>query len=163
MKPVILALCLAPGAAFAQQISVTFHDLAGAEAGTARLVPAQGGVLIGLEAEGLPPSSWIGFHAHETGNCDHAAGHESAGGHFNPAGVEHGFLTETGPHAGDMPNVWSDAEGRVRAEVFNPHVTLTEGDASLLGRALILHGGPDDYTSQPSGNSGDRLACAVVE
>ncbi len=163
MKHIVMALSLMPCGAFAQEIGATFHHLNGNEAGSARLVNTQGGVLIGLELGGLPPETWLAFHAHETGQCDAAGGFESAGDHFNPAGVQHGFRAETGPHVGDMPNLHSDAQGRIRAEVFNPHVTLTEGEASLLGRALVVHAGSDDYASQPAGKAGDRLLCAVIE
>jgi len=158
-----LGLILAPGAAPAQDMTASFLDSQGQEAGSAALTATPGGVLIEVEATGLPASSWVGFHIHETGTCDHQTGHESAGGHFNPADTPHGLLTEGGPHAGDMPNIWVDAEGTARAQVFNPLVTLAEGDTAIRGRALMIHAGPDDYQSQPSGDAGDRLACAVIE
>lgn len=147
----------------AQEARANFLNAEGQPAGSATLTSAPGGVLIAVEARGLPRESWVGFHIHETGSCDHTTGHDSAGGHFNPAGTEHGYHTETGPHAGDMPNIWVDHAGILRAQVFNPHIVLTDGESSALGRALMIHAGTDDYRSQPSGNAGDRLACAVIE
>lgn len=111
----------------------------------------------------MPASQWVAFHVHETGACDHATDHESAGDHFNPASREHGYFAADGPHAGDMPNRYSDADGVVRAQVLNTFVTLGEGDADILGRALMIHAEADDYTSQPAGEAGDRLACGVIE
>lgn len=141
----------------------SFVNLEGAEIGTATLTQTRGGVLIELELSGLPASTWLGFHIHETGSCDHTSGHETAGGHFNPGSVEHGLMSEAGPHAGDMPNIYTDAEGVVRVQVHNPHVTLADGETSVHGRALMVHAGPDDHQSQPSGDAGERLACAVID
>ena len=158
-----LGLALMPLSAHAQDAKAVFLDTEGQEAGTAALTATPTGVLIEVEATGLPVSQWVAFHVHETGSCDHATGHESAGGHFNPSQAPHGVLAEGGPHAGDMPNIWVDAEGTARAQVFNPLVTLAEGDNAIKGRALMIHAGPDDYQTQPTGGAGDRLACAVIE
>ncbi|MEO3997147.1 superoxide dismutase family protein [Mesorhizobium sp. CAU 1732] len=141
----------------------TFIDAAGAEVGSAELTGTPTGVLIALEVSGLPAGQWVAFHVHETGNCDHETGHESAGGHFNPGGKEHGFMAENGPHAGDMPNQYVGADGILRAQVFNTSVTLGSGDADIAGRALMIHAGADDNVTQPTGDAGDRLACAVIE
>lgn len=86
-----------------------------------------------------------------------------AGGHFNPGSKEHGYDAANGPHAGDMPNQYVAADGTLRAEVLNPEVTLADGEAGIRGRALMIHAGADDYRSQPSGDAGERLACAVIE
>ncbi|MEF9605714.1 superoxide dismutase family protein [Paracoccus sp. PXZ] len=160
---VALGLALLPISAQAQDAKATFLDGEGREAGTAALTATPDGVLIEVEATGLPASHWVAFHIHETGTCDHSTGHESAGGHFNPADAPHGVLSDGGPHAGDMPNIWVDAEGTARAQVFNPMVTLAEGGNAIKGRALMIHAGPDDYQTQPTGGAGDRLACAVIE
>lgn len=164
MKPIVMAigLSLLPTLAFADA-TASFVNKAGMKSGSATLTSTPQGVLIEIEVSGLPPSGWVAFHVHETGSCDHATGHESAGGHFNPAEAEHGYLSSTGPHAGDMPNVWVDAEGVARAQVFNPLITLTDGDVGVTGRALMIHAKPDDYGSQPSGAAGERLACGVIE
>ncbi|QRZ12136.1 superoxide dismutase family protein [Paracoccus methylovorus] len=165
MHRYLLALGLAalPATAHAQDAKAVFIDANGQEAGTAVLTPTPSGVLIQIEATGLPQNQWVAFHIHETGSCDHNTGHESAGGHFNPSDAPHGILSDGGPHAGDMPNVWADAEGTARAQVFNPLVTLAEGTNAIKGRALMIHAGPDDYSTQPTGGAGDRLACAVIE
>lgn len=146
-----------------QDAQASFVDAKGQQAGSASLTATPTGVLIQVEATGLPASSWVAFHIHETGTCDPQTGHESAGGHFNPSDAEHGVLVEGGPHAGDMPNIWVDAEGTARAQVFNPLVTLDEGDNAITGRALMIHAKADDYKSQPSGDAGERLACGVIE
>ncbi|WP_313349269.1 superoxide dismutase family protein [Paracoccus sp. (in: a-proteobacteria)] len=165
MHRYLLALGLAalPATAHAQDAKAVFIDANGQEAGTAVLTPTPSGVLIQIEATGLPQNQWVAFHIHETGSCDHNTGHESAGGHFNPSDAPHGILSDGGPHAGDMPNVWADAEGTARAQVFNPLVTLAQGTNAIKGRALMIHAGPDDYSTQPTGDAGDRLACAVIE
>lgn len=160
MAGLLLAMTL-PAAA-QETASATFLNLAGEENGTATLTQTQEGVLIEMEVTGLPAGQWVAFHVHETGTCDHETGHESAGGHFNPTDAEHGFLAGNGPHAGDMPNQHVDAEGTLRAEVFN-HMVSLEGDNAIRGKALMIHGGQDDYASQPSGDAGDRQACAVIE
>lgn len=160
-----LSALLLATAAFAQEQAVaSFVDADGEAVGTAELSGAAGGgVLVRIEVTGLPEDSWVAFHIHETGTCDHATDHESAGGHFNPGGNEHGYEAANGPHAGDMPNQYVPADGTLRAEVLNPAVTLGDGDNGIRGRALMIHADPDDYETQPTGDAGDRLACAVIE
>lgn len=157
-----LPFLLIPSFAAAEDLRASFVDAEGNEAGEATLTSTENGVLISVEVAGLPPEQWVAFHIHETGHCDSDTQHESAGGHFNPTDAEHGFLTETGPHAGDMPNLWVDASGTARAQVFNPFVSF-EGENAVQGRALMIHEGPDDYQTQPTGDAGGRLACAEIE
>lgn len=140
-----------------------FVGAKGEDAGKADLSTTPSGVLINVEIKGLPASQWVAFHVHETGTCDAASHHESAGGHFNPDGKEHGYQAANGPHAGDMPNQYVGADGVLRAQVINDAVTLDKGDAGIVGRALMVHAKPDDYKTQPSGAAGDRLACGVIE
>ncbi|CAD7039619.1 superoxide dismutase family protein [Pseudorhizobium endolithicum] len=151
--------------ATAQETTATakFIGADGAEVGTATLTATPAGVLVEAEVSGLPAGQWVGFHFHENGTCDHQSGHESAGGHFNPQGKEHGYRSAGGPHAGDMPNQYVDAEGVLRAQAFNTFVSLDQGANSVKGKSLMIHGGSDDYQSQPSGKAGDRLACAVIQ
>ncbi|MFD1913014.1 superoxide dismutase family protein [Halodurantibacterium flavum] len=159
-----LAALLVAAPAIAQEASATFLSPDGTELGTATLSEAaEGGVLVTLDVGGLPPSAWVAFHVHETGECDPETDHESAGGHFNPDDSAHGYFAEGGPHAGDMPNQYVDGDGMLRAEVFNSYITLAEGETSVMGRALMIHADPDDYESQPTGDAGDRIACAVIE
>jgi len=140
-----------------------FVGAKGEDTGKASLSTTPSGVLINVEIKGLPASQWVAFHVHETGSCDAASHHESAGGHFNPGGKEHGYEAANGPHAGDMPNQYVGADGVLRAQVINDAVTLDKGETGIVGRALMVHAKPDDYKTQPSGAAGDRLACGVIE
>lgn len=155
------------GAALAQQNPAAhpgravLMDSDGGRIGAAALVPTPSGLLIQLDVEGLPAGAH-GFHIHETGECD-APAFKSAGGHFAPDGREHGFLNANGPHAGDLPNVYTE-EGatRTRADVFADGLTLDQlldGD----GSAIVIHATVDDYQTDPAGHAGDRLACGVVQ
>jgi superoxide dismutase, Cu-Zn family len=120
-----------------------------------------GGVHISGELTGVPNGDH-GFHIHETGACDAAAKFESAGKHFEPAGHKHGTENPEGPHAGDLMNVTADDDGKVVVDLHNANVTLEQlMDAD--GSALVLHEAADDYKTDPSGNSGDRFACGVIE
>lgn len=161
----LAALIAAPALAqdrTAPVANAEFVNRQGQKVGTARLTGLSGGVLIEVEVRGLPPNNWVGFHIHETGTCDHNSAHNSAGGHFNPTGRAHGLAQPGGPHAGDMPNQYVPADGVLRAQVLNPFVTLTPGSTGVLNRALMIHGGTDDYRTQPTGNAGDRQACAAI-
>lgn len=137
--------------------------LDGTEIGSASFRDTNAGVLIEIEASGLPPSQTVAFHIHEGDTCDTGDAFDSAGGHFAPQSNAHGYLADGGPHAGDMPNQFTDAEGRLKAEILNSAVTTTDGETGISGRTVIVHGGADDYMSQPSGDAGDRLACGVIE
>lgn len=169
LRPLLVcasAVALATTAAIAQDATTataTFISKAGKESGKATLTDTGKGVLIQFEVSGLPPSQWVAFHVHETGTCDPAGGHMSAGGHFNPTKAEHGFASAKGPHAGDMPNQYVGADGILRAQVFNSAVRIDEGETAIRGKALMIHGKADDYKSQPAGNAGDRQACAVIK
>ncbi|MBP2235074.1 Cu-Zn family superoxide dismutase [Sinorhizobium kostiense] len=155
-------------AAAAQQSSQTaiadFIGKDGKETGRAALTAGGKGVLFEVEVSGLPKDTWVGFHVHEAGNCEPGEGFESAGDHFSgeDENAEHGFLAAGGPHAGDMPNQYVGADGVLRAQVFNGLVTLDEKGTAIRGRALVIHQRSDDNRSQPAGDSGDRLACAVI-
>lgn len=111
---------------------------------------------------GLKPNQEHGFHVHEAGDCSSGDG-MSAKGHFNPHGKPHGHYSTAERHAGDMPNLKADAKGRVTMSVELDVITVRPGPASVVGRGLIVHAQPDDYRSQPVGNAGARLACAVIQ
>ena len=114
-----------------------------------------------VELSGLVPGSEHGFHVHEKGDC--AAGDAmSAGGHFNPTAQAHGKLSEKIHHAGDLPSVVADAAGKVSMDFKLSGVTLSPGPTSFVGRSVIVHANADDFTTQPSGNSGARVACGVI-
>jgi Cu-Zn family superoxide dismutase len=159
----IAALATPATAAETATGKATFLGTKGEDVGTAELKGTPGGVFITIEVKGLPAGQWVAFHVHETGSCDFHTGHDSAGGHFNPTKAEHGYDAAKGPHAGDMPNQYVAADGVLRAQVFNSAVKLDKGDAGIVGRALMIHAGKDDYKTQPTGAAGKRLACAVIE
>lgn len=163
-----LALLCASAAVLAQtprSAVATFHNLQGQEIGSAILTQTVAGVLIEIELSNVAEGKH-GFHIHETGACDAANGFKAAGGHFEPSQHQHGYVAAGGPHAGDMPNQFAEDDGTLRANVLNPNITLSDGPASLFdadGSTIVVHAGSDDYRSQPAGNSGDRIACAVIE
>lgn len=133
----------------------------GASRGAVAITSTPLGVLLNGDFSGLEDGQH-GFHIHETGTCE--GDFSSAGGHYNPGNTEHGYLSGNGPHAGDMPN-FTVTGGTAKVEVFNAMVTIDGGEAPLAdadGSALIVHGGADDYISQPSGDAGDRVACGVI-
>jgi Cu-Zn family superoxide dismutase len=114
-----------------------------------------------LDIGGLAPGSVHGFHVHEKPDCS-APDAMSAGGHFNPAGSTHGNRDAPAHHAGDLPNLVADASGRVHLTLEFTGLTLGAGPLSIVGHSLVVHRDPDDYATQPSGNSGPRLACGVI-
>lgn len=119
-----------------------------------------GSLMMHAQVSGLKPGAEHGFHVHEKGDCASADG-TSAGGHFNPDGKPHGPQSAA-HHAGDMPALKADANGvaELKAKLAGP--TVTAGPASLVARAVIVHANPDDYTTQPTGNAGGRIACGVI-
>jgi Cu-Zn family superoxide dismutase len=118
-------------------------------------------VRVRASVSGLKPGAEHGFHVHEKGDCSSGDG-MSAGGHFNPAGKPHG--PQRGEHhAGDMPSLVADAYGNASASFELKGVSIGSGAADLVGRGLIVHRDPDDYTTQPTGNAGPRIACAVIQ
>jgi Cu-Zn family superoxide dismutase len=113
------------------------------------------------ELSGLTPKGKHGFHVHEFGDCS-APDAASAGGHFAPEGHPHGAPDPARHHAGDLGNVEADTAGRAVVDVKVPGLTLATGDRALLGRGLIVHAQPDDFSTQPTGNAGGRVACGVI-
>jgi len=130
--------------------------------GTVTFVQAGSKVRVHAVVTGLKPGQEHGFHVHEAGDCSSGDG-MSAKGHFNPHGKPHGHHGTLERHAGDMPNLRADANGRVDATFELDVVSVTPGAASIVGRGLIVHVQPDDYRSQPVGNAGARMACAVIQ
>jgi len=136
---------------------------AGQPAGTATLTEVSGGVRVVVEARGLPPGQ-KGVHIHEVGKCDPPQ-FTSAGGHFNPGKRQHGLLNPEGPHAGDLPNITIGGDGTGRLETTTDRISLAAGPNSLLdadGSAVVIHVAPDDFKTDPTGNSGGRAACGVI-
>ena len=129
--------------------------------GTATFTASDHGVRVSGEVRGLAPGSEHGFHIHEKGDCGDNG--NASGGHFNPAGGTHGKFGAPGSHAGELPSLVADAAGVARFSVDVHAISLADGTANnVVGRALVVHRDPDDFTSQPAGNSGPRIACAVI-
>lgn len=143
--------------------TIDFADASGATRGSGLLWQDPLGVVhVDLQLVGLPPGAH-GIHFHAAGRCD--GDFTSAGGHFNPANRKHGLSAPGGPHAGDAPNFTVGADGRARVRFTSDRVSLTGGMASLAdadGSAMIVHATADDQMTDPSGNSGARIACGVV-
>jgi Cu-Zn family superoxide dismutase len=127
--------------------------------GTVTFTAVEGGVRVTARVEGLAPGEH-GFHIHEFGDCSAADG-TSAGGHFNPGGAPHAGPDATQRHAGDLGNVAADAQGVATYERVDTHLRLT-GAGSILGRGVIVHAQRDDWTTQPTGAAGGRVACGVI-
>ena len=117
-------------------------------------------VLVSGMVSGLKANAEHGFHLHEKGDCSSGDG-MSAGGHFNPGGQPHGKHAAIAHHAGDLPSLKADASGVARFSFESTGISVGSGAGNIVGRGLIVHRDPDDYTTQPTGNSGPRLACAV--
>ncbi len=132
-------------------------------AGTVTLRAQPDGVHIVGRLEGVTSGTTHGFHVHEVGDCS-APDASSAGPHFNPAGHAHGHPGQGEHHVGDMPNLVADDAGVLQVDVTIPGATLRDGGSNdIAGRALVLHAQADDYVTQPSGDSGARIACGVIE
>ena len=159
----VWASLLAGTAAAQQKASADIVDAAGKKVGEAILEQRDGSVQISATFRGLPPGTHA-FHIHDVGKCEPPF--ESAGGHFNPTGKQHGKDNPAGPHGGDLPNLEVPSSGGVKFDVTVKGLTLDGGRAGLLdadGAALVVHEGADDYKSDPAGNSGKRVACGVIQ
>jgi superoxide dismutase, Cu-Zn family len=144
------------------RVTGRFIDLDGTEIGEVTLEEGADGVLIRGSVSGLGAGPH-GVHFHEVGRCEPPF--ESAGAHFNPGGREHGLTNPAGPHDGDLPNIIADASGVAEFELFSAFITLGAGAQQLLdadGTALVVHAEADDHSTDPSGDSGARIACAVL-
>ena len=132
--------------------------------GTATFTEIGSALRVLLEVQGLPPGA-KGVHVHAVGTCEGPA-FTSAGAHFNPDGRQHGALNHPrGPHAGDLPNITVGTDGRGRLESTTELMSLGSGPSSVFdadGSAIIVHAAPDDFRTDPTGNSGARIACGVI-
>ena len=128
--------------------------------GTVTFAQRMSRVVVTADVRGLAPGEH-GFHMHEKGDCSSGDG-MSTGGHWNPDATPHG--PQSGAHhAGDMPSLVADAGGNAKATFSLDGVTVAAGPKSVVGRGLIVHKDPDDYATQPTGNAGARVACAVIQ
>lgn len=139
----------------------------GADLGTITIKPAPNGVILRVEAKGLTPG-WHAIHFHEKGSCTDEK-FASAGGHVhNATPVNHGLLNDAANDAGDLTNIFAGADGSATAEIYSSLVTAKSVDKrpALMdedGSSVVIHALPDDYTSQPIGGAGVRVACAVIQ
>ena len=146
----------------------TISNAAGERRGTAELWQDIDRIVhVDVQLTGLPPGPH-GIHFHEVGKCEPegATAFASAGSHFNPLGRQHGLDNPAGPHGGDAPNFTINSDGNGRASFNTDRISLTDGSTSLFdgdGSAIVIHAAADDQITQPSGNSGARIACGVVK
>ncbi|MFL5482977.1 MAG: superoxide dismutase family protein [Gemmatimonadaceae bacterium] len=148
----------------AARAEAVMYNSSGVAIGTAQLWQDGNGV-VNVEIASLSlPGGTHGIHFHDAGKCE-APGFTTAGGHYNPMGMEHGLQNPRGPHAGDNPNIVIPAGGVGNVSFSTDRVSLTPGTRTLFdadGSALVVHAAADDQVTNPSGNSGARIACGVV-
>jgi Cu-Zn family superoxide dismutase len=161
------ATALLAGCAAVQPRTVSaaaeIRNASGQLVGRAVLTEIEQGVRVAVDARGLPAGD-KGVHIHAVGACEGPT-FESAGPHFNPDGKQHGILNPAGAHAGDLPNIRIDATGTGRLETMATRITLGSGPHSVFdgdGSALVIHASADDHRTDPTGNSGNRIACGVI-
>jgi Cu-Zn family superoxide dismutase len=159
-------LCAAEPTLAAQKAHAVAHmkALDGSAVGTIDFAQSNHGTLITFDLHGLSPGAHA-VHIHTSGNCDAKVKFTSAGPHFSPDPKMHGFMVKGGPHPGDLPNQWAAADGTLHASTTTNSFSLGNSKKSIFdrdGAAIIVHAKGDDYTSQPAGNSGDRIACGVI-
>ena len=157
---VLLAACAGMDAS-GPKATATLESRSGSSVtGTVSFQSAGQKVRVEASVTGLTPGEH-GFHVHEAGDCS-AADATSAKGHFNPATKAHGHHGSAERHAGDMPNLVADSSGKATLSVELDTLSLTEGPTGILNRSVVIHADPDDYKTQPAGNSGKRVACGVI-
>lgn len=144
--------------------SAVLKDADGKEVGFARFTEdADGIVHVSVRVKDLPPGLH-GIHIHDKGSC--SPNFTAAGSHYNPLGKQHGLNNPKGPHAGDLPNLEVNKDGTGYLNTTTSNMTLSQSPTTVFdkdGSALIIHTSPDDQVTDPTGNSGDRIACGVIE
>jgi Cu-Zn family superoxide dismutase len=155
-----LAGCATPSSV--QAVAVLSPTTGNTTSGTVRFAKSGNKVMVTGEVRGLKPGAQHGFHVHEKGDCSGGDG-MATGGHFNPGGKPHGRHSQGEHHAGDLPSLAADSSGVARFSFESTTIDIGAGAADIVGRGLIVHRDPDDYRTQPTGNAGPRLACAVIQ
>ena len=160
LAALLCAACATPSGpgATAQLMPTTGN----AASGTVRFVQVGNKVRASGEVRGLQPGAVHGFHVHEKGDCSSGDG-MSAGGHFNPTSTPHGNHDMGAHHAGDLPSLKADAYGTAAFSFESATISVGGGATDVVGKGLIVHRDPDDFKTQPTGNSGPRIACAVIQ
>ena len=164
---VFLPALLCSAVVFGQAPKSAHADIVNAQGtkiGTAKIVPAKKGVKIEVNVSQLPPGKH-GIHIHAVGKCEGPA-FTTAGGHLNPDTKKHGKDNPEGPHAGDLLMINAKADGTAKATLLDTMVTLGDGPNSLFhegGAAIVIHEKEDDYKTDPTGNSGARIGCGVIQ
>ena len=130
-------------------------------AGTVMFHTTANGIFVHARVSGLKPGQEHGFHIHEKGDCSSGDG-TSTGGHFNPGGKPHAHHSSADRHTGDLPSLKADAQGKADLRVAVQGPTIGSAATDIVGKGLIVHAMPDDYKTQPTGNAGARIACAVI-
>lgn len=159
----LLAGCTSMGEVFSTKLSATSvlaPTKGNSVGGSVNFTQKKGFVQIEAKISGLTANGIHAIHIHEKGNC--TGDGSSAGAHFNPANLPHGGLASVQRHGGDLGNLSADASGQAQLSVGVSGISLGMESDSIIGRAVIVHAGADDLTSQPSGNAGARVACGLV-
>jgi superoxide dismutase, Cu-Zn family len=164
LAPALLCATVAFGQGVPQSAHADIVNGQGEKIGTATFVASDAGVRIDLNVSQLP-SGTHGIHIHAVGKCEGPA-FTTAGGHLNPDMKKHGKDNPDGPHAGDLMNIEVGVDGTVKTMFLSSSVTLDNGPNSLFhdgGTSIVIHEKADDYKTDPSGNSGARIACGVIQ
>ena len=162
--PALLCSSVAFGQGAPKSAHADIVNAQGQNIGTAKILPAKKGVKIEVNVSQLPPGNH-GIHIHAVGKCEGPA-FTTAGGHLNPDTKKHGKDNPEGPHAGDLLMIDVKADGTAKATLLDTMVTLGDGANSLFhdgGTAIVIHEKEDDYKTDPTGNSGGRIACGVIQ
>jgi len=167
LAPLLLTACVPMAAPDVPVSTSNLISSSGAVLGTVRVYSEPTGVMLRINASGLP-AGMHGAHVHTTGRCD-GPGFTTAGGHWNPTMRKHGHQNPAGFHGGDLGNLGVGTDGKIVAGLLVPGARVTDansGNGLVLrdadGAAIVIHAKADDETTDPSGNSGDRIACAIL-